>query len=132
MDPDNETSPAVDVYDTAHGAWAKGPDLPSGKLDGFGCSAIAQNGLVYVTALQGDLLCLGQDGLSWNVAGRLEHPRMAHRLVTASLTRLIALGGEDGAENKLPGLELLTPASDSPDVQANAHASTQNPNTARP
>jgi hypothetical protein len=33
---------------------------------------------------------------------------MAHRLVTAGKTQLIALGGEDG-EDKRPDLELLTP-----------------------
>ena len=109
MDSDNEPTLAVDIYDTATQHWSKGPDLPKGKYKGFSCSAIAQNDRVYATAFQGDLLRLAPDGGSWQVVGRLEHPRMAHRLVTAGQKQLIALGGEDG-EDKRPDLELLTPA----------------------
>ncbi len=108
MDSNNEPTLAVDIYDTASGQWTKGPDLPKGKFKGFSCSAIAQAGRVYVTAFQGDLLRLATDSQSWEVVGHLEHPRMAHRLVTAGSTQLIALGGEDG-EKKRPDLELLTP-----------------------
>jgi N-acetylneuraminic acid mutarotase len=110
MSSDNETSLAVDIYDTATGRWSKGPDLPDGQYKGFSCSAIAQNGHVYAATLKGDLLRLSDDERSWEVVGRLEHPRMAYRLVTAGKSQLIALGGEDGEEEKIPGLELLTPS----------------------
>ncbi|MEO8427312.1 MAG: hypothetical protein ABI651_09400 [Verrucomicrobiota bacterium] len=113
MDSDNQPTLAVDVYDTASGQWAKGPELPPGKHKGFSCSAIAQGDKIYVTAFQGDLLRLASDSHSWEVVGRLEHPRMAHRLVTAGPTQLIALGGEDG-EDKRTELELLTPAAKPP------------------
>jgi hypothetical protein len=83
--------------------------LPPGKFKGFSCSAIAQGGKIYVTAFKGDLLRLSADERAWEVVGHLEHPRMAHRLVTAGTKQLIALGGEDG-EDKRPDLELLTPA----------------------
>lgn len=109
MDSDNKTTLAVDIYDTAAGQWTKGPDLPNGKSKGFGCSAIAQNGRLYANAFKGDLLRLAADGGSWEIVGRLEHPRIAHRIVTAGATQIIALGGEDG-ENKRPELEQLTPA----------------------
>jgi N-acetylneuraminic acid mutarotase len=108
MDSDNQPTLAVDIYDTTSGQWTKGPDLPAGQFKGFSCSAIPQDGRIYVTAFQGDLLRLATDARSWEVVGRLEHPRMAHRLVTAGATQLIALGGEDG-EEKRPDLELLTP-----------------------
>ena len=109
MDSDNQPTLAVDIYDTATGMWSKGPELPAGKFKGFSCSAIAQDGRIYANAFQGDLLRLAADARSWEVVGRLEHPRMAHRLVPAGATQLIALGGEDG-EAKRPDLELLTPA----------------------
>lgn len=108
MDSDNQPTLSVDVHDTATGKWLKGPSLPPGRFKGFGCSAIAQGGRVYANLFQGDLLRLAPDGEGWEVVGRLSHPRMAHRLVTAGAARLIALGGEDG-ENKRPDLELLTP-----------------------
>jgi N-acetylneuraminic acid mutarotase len=108
MTSDNQTVLDVDIYDTVAGQWTKGPALPTGKHKGFGCSAIAQAGRIYASAFQGDLLRLATDGRSWEIVGRLEHPRMAHRLVTAGATQVLALGGEDG-DAKRPELELLTP-----------------------
>jgi N-acetylneuraminic acid mutarotase len=110
MNSDNQTTLAVDIYDTATGQWSKGPELPPGKHKGFSCSAIAQNGRLYANAFQGDLLRLASDGGSWEVVGRVQHPRLSHRIVAAGATQLIALGGEDG-EEKRPDLELLTPSS---------------------
>jgi hypothetical protein len=109
MDADNRPTSAVAVFDVAQGSWTSGPDIPSGKFQGFACSAIAQDGRIFANTFKGDLLRLSTDGMTWEVVGRLEHPRMAHRLVTAGTTQLIALGGEDG-ESKRPELELLTPS----------------------
>jgi N-acetylneuraminic acid mutarotase len=109
MDSNNKTTLAVEVYDLTTGKWSKGPDLPPGPNKGFSCSAIALNGRVYANAFQGDLLRLSSDGNSWEVVGRVQQPRLAHRLVTAGKTQLIVLGGEDG-DAKRPELELLTPA----------------------
>jgi N-acetylneuraminic acid mutarotase len=129
MDSDNKTTLNVEVYDTATGQWSKGPELPSGQFKGFACSAINQDGRIYVTAFQGDLLRLAKDEKSWEVVGRLEHPRMAHRLVTAGAKQLIALGGEDG-EEKRPDLELLMPSAKPLSVtpaSASQQASTHSP-----
>jgi N-acetylneuraminic acid mutarotase len=109
MDSDNKPTLAVEIYDTATGQWSHGPDLPAGEFKGFSCSAITQNGRIYATELQGDLLRLSADQRSWETVGRLETPRLAHRLVRAGSNQLIALGGEDGEENKVRSLELLTP-----------------------
>lgn len=109
MDSNNKPTSAVEIYDTATGQWSKGPELPPGPAKGFACSAIAQAGRIYANTFQGDLLRLAQDGNSWEKVGRLEHPRLAHRIVTAGAKQIIALGGEDG-EDKRPDLELLTPS----------------------
>ena len=109
MDSNNKPTLAVEVYDTATGQWSKGPELPSGQFKGFACSAIAQDGRIYANMFQGDLLRLAADEKSWEVVGQLEHPRMAHRLVTAGAKQLIAFGGEDG-EEKRPDLEVLMPS----------------------
>jgi hypothetical protein len=109
MDSNNKPTSAVEIYDTVTGQWSKGPELPPGPAKGFACSAIAQAGRVYVNQFQGDLLRLSADGQAWEKVGRLEHPRLAHRIVTAGSSQIIALGGEDG-EDKRPDLELLTPS----------------------
>ncbi len=108
MDSDNQPTRAVEIYDTASGKWSSGPALPPGKHEGFSCSAIAQQGRIYASAFKGDLLRLASDAGSWEIVGRLKHPRLSHRLVTAGAGQVIALGGEDG-EDKRPELELLTP-----------------------
>lgn len=110
MDSDNKPTLAVEVYDPADGKWSTGPELPAGKFKGFSCSAITQAGRLYANTFQGNLLRLAPDARSWEIVGRLQHPRLAHRLVTAGTTQLIALGGEDG-DVKRPELELLSPAS---------------------
>lgn len=107
-DSDNKKTLAVEVHDIATGMWSKGPELPEGKNKGFGCSAITQDGHVYANAFKGDLLRLSKDGQSWEVVGRLEYPGIAHRIVTAGKSQIIALGGEDG-EHKRPELEFLSP-----------------------
>jgi len=110
MNSDNQPTLDVDIYDTATGRWSKGPELPQGKHKGFSCSAIAQDGRIYASAFKGDLLRLAPDALSWEIVGRLQHPRMAHRLVPGeNSSQLIALGGEDG-EEKRPDLERLIPS----------------------
>jgi hypothetical protein len=109
MDSNNKPTGAVEIFDVTTGAWSKGPELPPGPAKGFACSAIAQAGRVYVNQFQGDLLRLAVDGKAWEKVGRLEHPRLAHRIVTAGGRQIIALGGEDG-EEKRPDLELLLPA----------------------
>lgn len=119
MDSDNKTILAVDVYDPRTGQWSKGPSLPDGKSKGFGCSAINQAGRIYASASKGDLLRLSEKGDAWEVVGRLQHPRMSHRLVIAGKGQVIALGGEDG-EDKRPDLEVFSPNAA---LRAEEHAS---------
>lgn len=110
MDSDNNPVSSVAVFDTKTGQWTQGPDLPKGKYEGFSCSAIAQGGRIYVTMFSHHLLRLSADQHSWEVVGKLEHPRLAHRLVTDGKRQLIVLGGENGQEEKTPDLEVLTPS----------------------
>ncbi len=109
MDNDNKPTLAVDIYDLGTGQWSAGPALPEGRFKGFACSAITQAGSIYANTFQGDLLRLSPAADSWQRVGRVTHPRMAHRIVTAGRDQLIVLGGEDG-EDKRPDLELLSPS----------------------
>jgi Kelch motif len=108
MDSENAPSTQVDVYNTRTGQWSKGPELPSGTMKGFGCSAIVQNSRLYYSGMQGDLYQLSSANESWQRVGKLAHPRFFHRLAPVGTNRLIAAGGED-SEGKRRDLELLTP-----------------------
>lgn len=108
MDADNKTTSAVEILDLKTGEWSKGPDLPEGPMKGFGCSAIEQDGRLFVSTYSGGLFELTKDGQRWDKVGELQHARFFHRLVPCGRTRLVAVGGE-GEDGKLNDLELLSP-----------------------
>lgn len=107
MDSDNDTSRAVDIYDTATGHWSKGPDLPHSMLNGFGFAAIGVGDAIYANGFSGNLLRLSLDGTKWEAVGELKQPRFFHRLILLDEGQLLAVGGE-GKNGKLRNLEILT------------------------
>jgi len=109
IDSEGSTSSEVDIYEVTTGKWSKGPELPPGPMKGFGCSAIAQGGIIYFSGMKGDVCRLEADGSGWTVVGKLAHARFFHRLVPAGTRHLVAAGGED-SEGKRRDLEVFIPA----------------------
>lgn len=107
MDSSGNTLLGVDIFDTHTRTWTKGPDLPSGPMNGFGCSAIAHDGRIYYSGMKGELHALDTAGTAWTFIARLQHPRFFHRLVPAGTAHLVAAGGED-SEGKRNDLEVLS------------------------
>ncbi|HBE68046.1 MAG TPA: hypothetical protein DDW52_07835 [Planctomycetaceae bacterium] len=84
----------VSVYDPKSDEWSEAPELPAdSSTAGFATSSFAAGGKLYVTGSSGVLYRLSDDEKSWDVANRLMFPRMFLRLVPASDSRLLALGG---------------------------------------
>jgi len=108
MDPDDDTSRAVDIYDTTNGQWSKGPDLPHSMLDGFGFAAVSVDGTIYASGYSGDLLRLSADGTKWETVSKLKEARIFHRLIPLDNGCLLAIGGE-GHHGKLKDGEILSP-----------------------
>ncbi|MFN0068043.1 MAG: PQQ-binding-like beta-propeller repeat protein [Limisphaerales bacterium] len=106
MNSSNEPVTLVDILDTRSGAWSKGPDLPRGKLKGFGNSAAVAGGRVFVSGLSGDVFALRADGSDWETVAELKKPRFFHRLVALDAGTLLALGGEDD-EGKIREIEVI-------------------------
>lgn len=102
------TSSEVDILHLPTRTWSKGPELPRGPMKGFGCSAIAHQGRLFVSGLKGDVWALSPDGLQWSVVGTLQHPRFFHRLVPGGPHQLLALGGED-SDGKRIDVETVFP-----------------------
>lgn len=100
MSDGDEPITNVDVLDTTTGNWSHGPALPADKLGGFGYSAIAHEGRLFVSGLPGDVLEL-RDG-AWVGIAQVAHPRFFHRLVSGGAGKLIALGGESRDGKKAP------------------------------
>lgn len=106
MTGSNDTTLAVDVFDTKAGTWTPGPELPSGKLKGFGNSAVTAGNHIFVSGLSGEVHALGPDSREWERVARLQQRRFFHRLVAVDESTLLALGGED-EDGKISNVEVV-------------------------
>jgi N-acetylneuraminic acid mutarotase len=119
---------AVAVYDPATNEWSEGPSLfvksepkaepkkgaknpgrrmSSGSMAGFGASAFATGGSLYVTTVQGNLQRLSKDGAKWEVVSPDVSPRFFHRLLSMSDKQLIVVGGSNMSSGKFEEVEVL-------------------------
>lgn len=99
---------AVAVYDPKRNGWSEGPPLPGREMEGFGASAFACGRALYVTCFSGAVHRLARDGVQWEPAGQLAHPRFFHRLLPWGDTRLVVVGGSNMTTGKIVELELLS------------------------
>jgi hypothetical protein len=97
MDDSNDTTTAVSVYDPQSSAWTSGPKLPGKPMDGFGASAFGTPAGLFATTTTGIVSRLADDGKSWQAVGKLNHPRMSHRLVAGDDGKLYVVGGTSRA-----------------------------------
>lgn len=99
---------AVAVYDPQKDAWSDGTRLPGAGIEGFGASAFACDGAIYITTLSGAIQRLSRGGENWEFLGQLEHPRFFHRLLPWGDNRLVVVGGGNMTSGKAVELELLS------------------------
>lgn len=113
----------VDVYDPRTDAWTRGPSLigkPSVDADdegstsrrntdmtGFGSSAFATGGRLYVSTIQGQLQRLKADGSAWEIVQKTPTARFFHRMVPIDERRLLIVGGANMQSGKFEEVEIL-------------------------
>lgn len=104
-----ETSDRVDIYDTATGQWRRGPDLTlDDRMKGFGASAFAVKGAVYLSGGGADLWRLSADETAWQKTGfQLARPRFFHRMIPAGDDRLLFIAGASKGDH-LADIESVT------------------------
>jgi len=125
MEEDAGPTTAVSVYDPASDTWSEGPSLivkadpepkddekpersmSSGQMAGFGASAFATGGALYVTTVQGLLQRLSADGKTWEVISSDVTPRFFHRLLPLDEHRLITVGGSNMTIGKFDEVEVI-------------------------
>lgn len=116
---------AVAVYDPASDLWTEGPSLQvkaasephdaarsrrsmsSGAMTGFGASAFATGGSLYVTTVQGTLQRLSQDLSTWEIIAQDMTPRFFHRLLPLNETHLVAVGGANMKIGKFEKVDII-------------------------
>lgn len=97
----------ANVYDPATDSWSTAPSLLGTSLDGFGTSAFACNGALYVSTISGSLQRLSADGKNWEFVGQLDHPRFFHRMMPWKDASLVAVGGGNMMIGKVTEVDLI-------------------------
>ncbi|WP_430453000.1 Kelch repeat-containing protein [Rhodopirellula europaea] len=97
----------VDVYDPSAKTWALGPALPGSGMAGFGSSAFAAGGRLYVTTLDGFVHRLAADEEAWETVAQVEPARFFHRMLPTSDDRLVMLGGANMQEGKFSSIDAI-------------------------
>lgn len=98
---------AANVYDPATNSWSNAPSLLGTSMDGFGSSAFACNGALYVSTISGSLQRLSADGRDWGFVAQLDHPRFFHRMVPWNDSTLVFVGGGNMMTGKVTEVELI-------------------------
>lgn len=101
------TTTAVAVFDPTQNTWSEGPALIGTGMDGFGSSAFACQGSLYVTTMSGSIQRLAGEGTHWEYLGQLAHPRFFHRLLPWNDKLVVVGGGSMQAAGKILELEVL-------------------------
>jgi N-acetylneuraminic acid mutarotase/uncharacterized GH25 family protein len=98
------------VFDPRSQNWSPGPKLPGEGVEGFGGTAVTCAGRLFATTYSGGINCLSEDGREWREVGRLSRPRFFQRMVPASDSSLIVLGGANMQEGKDLRVEVVSAA----------------------
>ena len=108
MQPQGGPTTRVDVFDPATKKWSEGPSLIGKGMDGFGSSAFATGGRLYVSTYSGDLQRLAADGKSWEVVRKLPTARFFHRMLPFSRDALVIVGGANMSSGKFDAIEVIS------------------------
>ena len=81
--------------------------MSSGRMTGFGASAFATGGSLYVTTVLGQLQRLSFDGSRWDVVATGLTPRFFHRLLPLDEDHLIAVGGSNMSIGKFEEVDVV-------------------------
>jgi hypothetical protein len=91
-----ETSLETDVYDPKSDSWTVGPTLVGEDgMTGFGASAFATGGNLYISTVDGSFQKLSVDGSTWNVVGQTPTARFFHRMLPVSDNAFVVVGGSN-------------------------------------
>ncbi len=97
----------VDIFDPETGAWYEGPAMQGEGMTGFGCSAFATGGRLYVSTSKGNLQRLSPDGKSWEIARELPTARFFHRMLPIDDAHFVMVGGANMETGKFDAVEII-------------------------
>lgn len=108
MQEDGGPTTEVAVFDPQTQKWSKAGKLQGDQpITGFGSSAFAIGGRLYVTTIKGNLQRLAKDGQSWEIVRETPTARFFHRMLPLGNHRLLMVGGANMRTGKFDELEIL-------------------------
>jgi N-acetylneuraminic acid mutarotase len=107
MQEKGKPSTDVFVFDVAKNEWATGPKLIGEPIEGFGSSAFAQDGSLYVSTIKGTLQRLNKGGSAWKTIQQLEDARFFHRMLPYGKTKLLMIGGANMGVGKFDSVGVI-------------------------
>jgi len=107
MQKKGKVTTAVDVFDPATQKWSQGPKIQGEGMEGFGTSAFAVGGRLYVSTANGNLQQFSKDGKSWKMAKELERGRFFHRMLAIGKNRLLSVGGSNMQTGKFGEIDVF-------------------------
>jgi N-acetylneuraminic acid mutarotase len=107
MQPEGGPSTRVDIFDPQTGQWSQGPNLPGEPIEGFGSSAFATGGKLYVSTIGGNLQRLSADGSKWKLVRKLDTARFFHRMLPIAKGKFVIVGGANMSIGKFDHLEVV-------------------------
>lgn len=93
LTPKGGISKDVDVFDVSSGKWSKGPEIPGIPMNGNGLAACGTEKALYLSGMDGKVYRLNKAKDGWDAVGKLEQPRIHHRLLNPGHGVFIAVGG---------------------------------------
>ncbi len=98
----------VDVFDPQTQTWSEAGKLQGEEpITGFGSSAFATGGALYVSTIKGTLQKLNQAGDKWEIVQETPTARFFHRMLPLDEHRLLMVGGANMSVGKFAELEIL-------------------------
>lgn len=107
MRPKQGPTTRVDVYDPTSDSWQQAPALPGSGMSGFGSSAFAVNGQLYVSTMDGLVHRLDQDSAGWTSVAKCDRERFFHRMLTMNDHELLMVGGANMEVGKFVDLDVI-------------------------
>ena len=108
-----DTSLETDIYDPNSDTWTQGPGLiGEDAMTGFGASAFATGGNLYISTVAGSFQKLSPDASEWDVIAQTPTARFFHRMLPVSDSAFVVVGGSNmrGRIKAVERIEVPAPA----------------------
>ncbi|MBX3442429.1 MAG: hypothetical protein KF774_08475 [Planctomyces sp.] len=98
----------VSIFDPRSGAWSEGPSIEGKPMAGFGSSAFAVGGDLFVSTSESTLQRLSADGQRWETVQELPTGRFFHRMLPIDDHRVVIVGGASMQSGKFEEVDVVT------------------------